>query len=295
MKISHKIRRKVIQICAFGFSNMHVENFFPKAKLYTGKWKSFCNPGLNCASCPAAHLACPLGALQNLNGSSRIPFSLYITGFLLAVGTLLGRWVCGFLCPFGLVQELIGKIPVKKHRLPKWTRAVKYVLLVWFVLLWPLIQKMQDVMGVGNPAFCEYICPAGLLTAGVPFLATHSELQRTVGPVFSLKLIILVLTVVGCLFVFRFFCKVMCPLGAVYGLLNRISLYRLSVNEDACVHCGKCAAVCRMDVDPVRAPNSTECIRCGDCAHACPKGAIHIGFRAGCTARSIKNEGKMES
>lgn len=278
MKITHGVKRKLIQIAAFGFTNSHIENYFPKVRIYTGPWKEFCHPGLNCYSCPAASLACPIGALQAVNGSMNFAFSFYVIGFLLTVGVLLGRLVCGYLCPFGLLQELIGKIPVKKHRLPKWTKYIKYGILLWFVLIWPWIQKSGDFLGLADPTFCEYICPAGLIMAGVPLLIGDGNLSAAIGPVFSIKVCVAVLTVIGCVFVYRFFCKVMCPLGAIYGLMNKISFYHMTVDQKKCVKCGKCAKVCRMDVDPVKEPNSAECIRCGDCVHACPNKAICLGF-----------------
>ena len=271
------VKRKLIQIAAFGFSNSQISNL-TKARLYTGKWKNFCNPGLNCYSCPAATLSCPIGALQAVNGSMKFSFSFYVAGFLLAVGVLCGRWVCGFLCPFGLVQELIGKVPLKKHRLPGWMKYIKYLILVWFVLLWPWIDKLQNLFGMGKPTFCEYICPAGLLRGGVPLLVGDENLRQVVGPIFSVKLIILLGVLLGCMLVYRFFCKVMCPLGAIYGLLNKVSLYHLTVDREKCNGCGSCSRVCRMDVDPVRTPDSMECIRCGECREACPQKAIHLGF-----------------
>ena len=76
MKLTNEVKRKAIQIAAFGFSNAHVGNF-AGGKLYTGKWKQFCNPGLNCYSCPAASLACPIGALQAVSGSMNYSLSFY--------------------------------------------------------------------------------------------------------------------------------------------------------------------------------------------------------------------------
>ena len=98
------LKRKLIQIAAFGFTNAHIPNFL-SGKLYTGKWKEFCAPGLNCYSCPAAAFACPIGALQAVTGSRKSPISFYVFGLLLAFGVIFGRAVCGFLCPFGLLQE----------------------------------------------------------------------------------------------------------------------------------------------------------------------------------------------
>ena len=277
MKIGYHVKRKLIQFIAFGFSNSHLLNF-NGGKIYQGKWKQFCNPGLNCYSCPAASLACPIGALQAVSGSMNFQFSFYVVGFLLAVGVLLGRFVCGWLCPFGLFQELIHKIPTPKLKLWKGFLYIKYVVLIVFVFLLPV--TATNYMGMGKPTFCQFICPAGTLEGGIPLLSTHPELRQTIGRLFSLKMAILVITVIGCIRIYRFFCRTLCPLGVIYGLMNRISVYHLEVDMHQCVNCGKCKKVCKMEVDPVRTPNSVECIRCGECAQACPKKAIQIGFKA---------------
>ena len=227
MRIKNPVKRKIIQIAAFGFSNLHLLNF-NGGKIYRGSWKQFCNPGLNCYSCPAASLACPVGALQAVSGSMNFKFSFYVVGLLLAFGVALGR-------------------------------ATNY-------------------MGMGKPAFCQYICPAGTLEGGIPLLAAHEELRQTIGPLFFLKLALLLATIAGCVLIYRFFCRAACPLGAIYGLMNKISVCRLRVDGQKCVSCGKCRKICKMEVDPVKNPDSAECIRCGACAAACPADAIHIGF-----------------
>ncbi len=280
--IKHSVKRKLLQFIAFGFSNPHISNFI-NGKIYKGKWKQFCNPGLNCYSCPAANFACPVGALQAVNGSMDFQFSFYVAGFLLATGVLLGRFVCGYLCPFGLFQEIIHKIPLPKgkfslkYKLPKWSLYIKYIILIVFVLIIPI--AATDYMGVGMPAFCQLICPVGILEGGLPLLGTHPELRQTAGVLFLFKLAILIVTVLSCLFIYRFFCRVLCPLGAIYGLLNKVSFYRLKVDKKRCTGCGKCKTVCKMEVDPVKTPDSAECIRCGDCAQSCPHGAICLGYR----------------
>ncbi len=126
--------------------------------------------------------------------------------------------------------------------------------------------------------FCKYICPAGLLLGGVPLLVGDANLRQVVGPIFSIKVVVLLSVLVGCVLVYRFFCKVMCPHGAIYGLLNKVSFYHLQIDSHSCNHCGKCKKVCRMDVDPVKSPDSAECIRCGECSAACPQKAIRLGF-----------------
>lgn len=276
MRVSQEIRRKIIQIAAFGYSNTYLHNF-AGGQLYKGKWKQFCNPGMNCYSCPAARLSCPIGAMQAVSGSMNFSISFYVTGFVLAVGVLFGRAVCGYVCPFGLIQELLYKIPSPKKKLWKGFTYVKYALLVFFVLLFPVV--ITNELGMGAPAYCEYICPVGTLEGGLPLLATHPELRRTIGALFSVKAFILVLTLVGCIIICRFFCKVMCPLGAIYGILNKISIYHMEIDKEKCISCGKCHAECPMDVNPAETPNSAECIRCGKCTVCCPKEALALRFR----------------
>ena len=199
-----------------------------------------------------------------------------MVGLLLAVGILLGRAVCGWLCPFGLFQELLHKIPFPKLKLNRAFLYIKYVVLAVFVIVLPI--AVTDYMGMGKPAFCQYICPAGMLEGGIPLLLLHKTLRQTIGSLFTLKTVILIVTLVGCVLIYRFFCRTLCPLGAIYGLCNKISIYRLEVDAHKCVNCGKCKQVCRMEIDPVKTPDSAECIRCGECAKACPKGAICVEF-----------------
>ncbi|MBR2675083.1 MAG: 4Fe-4S binding protein [Mogibacterium sp.] len=276
MKLTREIKRKIIQIAAFGYSNPHLQNF-AGGRLYEGSWKQFCNPGMNCYSCPAAGLACPIGAMQAGANSADYRFGFYATGMVLALGVILGRVVCGFLCPFGLVQELLHKIPSPKLHLPKWMTYIKYGLLAVFVILLPMLAF--GGLGVRSPSFCKFICPVGIIEGGLPILATHPELRAVVGWLFGLKSLILIVTIAGSVLVSRFFCKLMCPLGAIYGLLNPIAVYRMDIDSAKCVSCGVCAKVCPMDVNPTLKPNSAECIRCGKCITACPTEALSSGFK----------------
>lgn len=272
------IRRKVIQVAAFGFTNMKLGNLVT-GRLYTGKWKNFCAPGLNCYSCPAALVSCPIGAMQSIAKSPRMSFSFYAIGIILAFGIVLGRAVCGYLCPFGLLQELIAKIPVPKFRLKKIFRYIKYIVLLVFVIILPAV--IANAAGVGKPWFCEYICPAGTLEGGLLNVFRSSALINSIGWVFWLKLGLLGAIIILCLFCYRFFCKTLCPLGAIYGLLNKISLYHVELDKNKCVDCGRCAKECRMDVDPSKEIRSAECILCGKCAATCKTGALKMSWRLG--------------
>ena len=277
MKITRSVNRRFVQLLATVLTNQELLNF-TSGRLYKGSAKNLCAPGLNCYSCPAATLSCPLGALQAVGGTAGYGFSFYVGGFLLLLGVLLGRFACGFLCPFGFLQDLLSKLPVPQKHLFTPLRYVKYLLLVIFVLLLPVLLLM--VNGVGAPAFCEYICPAGTLEAAVPLLLTHVEYRQAIGGLFVLKSVILVAVLVGCLFISRFFCKMLCPLGAIYGLLNCVSICRLHLDEKSCVSCGACRKVCPMDIDPVAQLHSPECILCGQCVEACPQKALHLGIKA---------------
>lgn len=251
------MQRRLIQIAATLLTNPHAANFL-SGKLYRGGLKNFCAPGLNCWSCPAAAFACPIGALQ--------AGSFYSAGVILLIALILGRAVCGFLCPFGLIQELLNKIPSPKIFLPKKFLRVKYFLLITFVLILPVAS--------GLPAFCEFICPAGTLEAGLPLIATHEEFRNVLGKLFALKIFILLAVIIGCVVVHRFFCRVLCPLGAIYGLLNRYSFYQIKFAEDKCIGCGRCKKNCPLDLDPTKEFDSAECVRCGRCKKICPTKAL---------------------
>lgn len=281
----------MIQLAVFVLTNSQMGNVL-SGKIYKGESKALCVPGLNCYSCPAATFSCPIGALQAVGGSAGFRFSFYVAGFLLAVGTLLGRAVCGFLCPFGFLQELLHRVPLPKIRLWKPLQYGKYAVLAIFVLILPVFLK--DYAGVGAPAFCEYICPAGTLEGGLPLLATHPEFQQALGGLFAWKFTVLLVVLLACMMHYRFFCKTLCPLGAIYGQLNRISVYRLQVEHSRCIQCGKCRTVCRMGVDPLHAPDSAECIRCGECSEACPQGAIKLAMGVGALRREGKGAQNVE-
>ncbi len=141
-----------------------------------------------------------------------------------------GRFICGWLCLFGLIQELLYKIPTPKLKIPdkvdRVLRYVKYVILLVFVIGLPLLYRTDN--GSGVPFFCKYIC----------------------------------------------------PLGAFYSLFQKVSLLKMHYDESSCVKCGECAKACKMNVDPVKNPNSAECIRCGDCVHTCPNSALRFGVKS---------------
>ena len=271
--------RLVIQLAAAALFNGYAAGF-ARGTIFTGTTKAFCVPVLNCYSCPGALGACPIGALQQALGGSNRHFPFYVLGTLMVFGIMLGRLVCGFLCPFGLVQDLLHKIPVRKlqvsTRLDRVLRWLKYVVLFGMVVGLSLV--VTSSMGVTPPFFCEYLCPAGTLGAALPLLLADSTLRSLVGALFDWKLLVLVVILVAAVLIPRPFCRYLCPLGAFYGLFNRFSFYRMHANECACTGCGRCARVCPMGVDASKSPNSPECIRCGACRTACPAGVLTAGW-----------------
>ena len=269
-----------IQAGATLLTNIHLPNFV-KGEIYQGKGKTVCVPGLNCYSCPAASGACPIGSFQSVVGSSKFSFSYYITGFLILLGVLLGRFICGFLCPFGWLQELLHKIPTKKLSTKKLKPLtyLKYVILAVMVVLLPAI-IVSDV-GIGDPFFCKYLCPQGVLEGAIPLSAVNAGIRAALGSLFTWKLAVLLTVVVLSVLFFRHFCKWICPLGAFYALLNKVSLFQMKVDKNKCVSCGKCARVCKMDVDVTKTPNHTECIRCGMCISTCPTDAVQFRYGFG--------------
>lgn len=256
---------------------------FPVTKnIYQGPLKVVCSPGLNCYSCPASTTYCPLGSLQQLLLGIR--FSLetgnyyigtFVVGWMGLIGAAFGRLVCGWGCPFGLVQELLNKIPSPKYTIPAFLNWIKYGFLVFFVVLFPLL--IVDEFGLGAPWFCKYVCPAGTLEAGIPMLLLQPDLRSTIGWLFFNKIVILFAYIIWSIVSSRPFCRTTCPLGAFYGLFNRHRLIKLKLNEDNCTQCGACHKVCPMEIRFNETPDSAECITCMKCmTKACGYGAISV-------------------
>lgn len=271
--------RHIIQVLWTLVTNAYIIGFI-RGKIYQGKIKNVCVPGLNCYSCPGAVASCPIGALQAVIGSYEYKFSFYIAGFFIIMGTFMGRFVCGYLCPFGLFQDLLNKIPlrfkVSTFKFDKILRYFKYLVLIVFVVLMPIF--ITDIIGQGFPWFCKLICPAGTLEGGVPLVLLNDAMRSTVGLLFGWKFFILIAVIILSVIIYRPFCKYVCPLGAIYSLFNPISAFKYSINTDKCINCKMCAQICKMGCNSVENPNSMECIRCGKCRSICPEKAIEYTF-----------------
>lgn len=217
-------------------------------------------PGLHCYACPLSITVCPLGLLQNLVIAGVAP--LYLLGVLSVYGLLLGRGWCGWFCPFGTVNDLLAW---RKVRFLKVMAPLKFlVLLGTVVTAWLLADTW----------FCK-LCPSASLFASLPYLGLG--LAKPSFP-FFLHMGTLAGTMVGMVIVARFWCRYLCPMGAVLSLFNRASFFGLRLNSEKCGHCGLCQAACPMGIDPQRAGNSANCIKCGECVSACPHNALSLGF-----------------
>lgn len=267
--------RHRVQILWAFLSNSYLAGF-AKGRIYQGKLKNLCVPGLNCYSCPGALGSCPVGAMQAVVGSWNFKLTFYVAGFLMFTGALTGLFVCGWLCPFGLIQDLLHKIPFPKKIgiFPgdRFLRKLKYVIFLVFVILMPMF--VVDLLGQGAPYFCKLICPAGTLEGGLPLVLLNKGMRGAIGWLYAWKNVLLVVILVLSVIIYRPFCKYICPLGAVYSLFQPISVFRYRVDQELCTHCGACAKACKMQVDPVKSPNHPECIRCGQCKKVCPTGAL---------------------
>ena len=266
--VKHKpSKRKVVQLYAALLYNANIKGFF-NGRIYKGATKNMCVPGLNCYSCPGAIGSCPLGALQNALSASKTKTPAYVFGIIILFGLLLGRTICGWLCPVGLGQELLYKIKtpkVKKSRVTRVLSYLKYVLLVALVVIVPLYFAI--------PGFCEYICPAGTFEGGLGLLSNveNEGLLAILGPLFTWKFTLLVLIIVASIFIFRCFCRFLCPLGALYGFFCRVAMLGVKLDKNKCTDCGLCVGVCKMDIKHV---GDHECIHCGACIAVCPAKAI---------------------
>lgn len=278
--VSELDRRRITQIIAAIAANANITGFL-KGSIYKGPLKNICVPGLNCYSCPGALGSCPIGSLQAVIGSAKYKFSLYVAGIMILFGGIFGRFICGWICPFGLIQDLLHKIPVKKLEVSKKVnnklRCLKYVVLALFVIILPMF--FANELGTSPPYFCEYICPAGTLEGGIPLILMNEPLRGALGGLFAWKVFLLVVIIVASIVIYRPFCRYICPLGAFYSLFNKISFYRYEVDKERCTKCKICTQKCKLNIDVYQNPNSPECIRCGECEKACPAKAIKKGFR----------------
>ncbi|MCX6641664.1 MAG: 4Fe-4S binding protein [bacterium] len=230
--------------------------------IYDGPLKAGCVPGLNCHACPMAISSCPIGALQFYSAQHQFP--LYLMGFLAVLGVIGGRFICGWLCPFGFLQDMMYKIRSIKISVPRLLGYFRWFSLIVLAILLPFL--------TGKHWFSA-LCPNGALIAAIPWAVWNPidplTGESTIPPEaidfdFWLKMVILAGFLIWFVFTKRPFCRTSCPLGLIYGWFNRSSIVMPSVKE-VCADCGQCTTRCPVDLVVRTEVNTAHCIKCLDC------------------------------
>jgi len=229
---------------------------------------TMCSPVFHCYACPLATFACPIGIIAQFSALHVFPF--IAIGLLVATGAMFGSLICGWVCPFGYLQDLAAKVPTPKFDLPKFTGYFRYVMLIGAVLAIPYF------FGEGHPLFVCRICPAGALESAVPTMAGQAIRGEKVIWPNALKLTILIVFLIAIFFIKRPWCRILCPLGAIFSLFNRASAFFLRFDAESCTHCERCHKLCEYGIEPEKTPNDLRCIRCLECTQCSPD-ALTLG------------------
>jgi len=213
---------------------------------------------------PSVHAVCPLGGLENLwawaggqaNLQKLFSGTMTLFFFMLIFALVFGRAFCGSVCPFGALQEFIGKISKKKLKAPKKvdevSRYIKYFILAFITAMAWVTATIWVSPYDPWAAFAHIWSGSGLFgEMGIGF-------------------VVLVIVIAASLFIDRFFCRYLCPAGAMYGIVSRLS--PVKITREDCSLCGQCSKACPMNIDvsSVKEVKSSECIACGQCVAACP-------------------------
>lgn len=218
---------------------------------------NICGPVFHCYSCPLAMFACPIGVIANFSALHVLP--LAAIGLLVVLGAAFGSFICGWVCPFGFLQDLIAKIPTPKFAMPLWAGYFRYVVLVAFVLVIPFF------WGESHPLFVCRLCPAGALEGAVPNMVRQAFAHQPITWPTGLKVAILVMIVIAMFFTWRPWCTLFCPLGAIYALLNHVSLLFLRFHRNRCIDCADCRSLCVDGAPAERRVDGLHCLRCAEC------------------------------
>jgi polyferredoxin len=228
---------------------------------------------------PSTDAFCPFGAVETLwqfasSGTfvQKTHPSNLVVGIGLLIGSVLaGATFCGWICPFGALNDLLTWVR-KKLRLPE--------------LRIPL--NVDRILSLGRYVTLVGILYATIRTATLWF--SNYDPYRTLfslGWLFEFNLaeqwpayIIALVVIIGGLFIPRFWCRYLCPQSALLSLLQCISLFKVRRNASSCIECGRCDRTC-----PTRLPISTSkavkgnCIGCLECVEACPvKDTLYVGL-----------------
>ena len=229
---------------------------------------NMCSPVFHCYACPLATFACPIGVLAQFSALHIFPF--VAVGLLITLGALFGSLICGWACPFGFFQDLVAKVPTAKFDLPKWTGNLRYVVLIITVLAVPCL------WGEEHWLFICRVCPAGALEAAVPNMTGQAIAGEIIAWPNALKLTILGVFLIAIFFMKRPWCRMLCPLGAIFSLFNRVSAFFVRFNANECTDCERCHKLCEYGIEPEKSPNDSRCVRCLECTN-CGEDALTFG------------------
>lgn len=249
-----RMKRRFFQFLGLFTINGYYPGFL-NAAIYQGTFKQFCAPVLNCYACPGAVSACPVGSLQHFVIINQSP-PYYIIGFFALIGMAIGRMMCGWICPFGLFQDLLYKVKSAKFPIPRFITHFKYVVLVGVVFI---------ISHVFQEPWFSKLCPDGLVIAGMPFTFISEDIRSMIKEMFWIKMGILVSFFAFAVTTKRPFCRTVCPVGTIYSFFNNYSLYQMGVDDQCCTRCNRCQKVCPMDIRIYENPQSVDCIRCLEC------------------------------
>jgi len=265
--------RALVQWCSLILSNAYF-GFLNTKQVYQGSLKSICVPILNCHSCPSALFSCPIGTIQHFMTIRKFPYLL--TAYLALIGISVGSLACGWLCPFGLLQDLMYKIKSVKLRISEKLSSLRYLVLFFLVILFPLVTQ---------ETWFSKVCPMGTFEAAIPWVLWNPIIPvygepavstQSLGWLFIIKLLIGFAFLGLFIIAKRPFCRLACPLGAIFGFFNKYSVLQLKVDGNHCTDCQKCKTNCPVDINISDNPGSSTCVRCFHCLK-CENVRIQIG------------------
>ena len=205
------------------------------------------------------------------------PSGLVILLMALATGLLLKRGFCSWICPFGLLSEYLNRLHKlifrKNVKLPPWLdyplRSLKYLLLGFF--LWAIVLQMDAV------ALEYFIYSPYNMVADIKMMYFFKNITAFA---FWVLVSLLVLSVL----IRNFWCRYLCPYGALLGALSFFSILKIHRNDDTCTQCQKCTRTCPVDINVHRTLSviSDECHACLKCVAVCPeKNTLYISASKG--------------
>ena len=217
-------------------------------------------PGLHCYACPWAVTICPIGLAQNLIIFGAVPY--FWIGMLVVYGLAAGRGFCGWFCPFVTLNDLLSFRKVKIQRTASYFKFVV------------LAATLLGAWAFADTIFCK-LCPVASLEASIPYLIMGvAKVNRP----FLIHMGTLGVTLIGMVLIARFWCRYLCPMGALLSLFNRVSFMKLRLDKERCSECGVCTSKCPMGIEPHYQYDNHNCIKCGRCVDSCHLNALSLEF-----------------